>query len=438
MDKGSQAGLNNFGGALSVVGFSLFFLILFVPTSYRTVKSVLLGALLVGILVGAFHRARFRLSPQILNLFLFYSLLGLFFVLYGLINGNPGALPLLTVHVLWPLVYMIIISAMLSEAIFRIAMQVLIFSAAAISLYALYYLLYEYGVIPSVLYLELELGQAAGFYDGYIEYNLFSISTLIYLFPFVTACLVLWKGKGHDSPVSQKWLLAIFVLTAIASILSGRRALWLSMALTPILIWAFSLPGKREGRRQGRRRATAALYLSLGLTTLFFVLSMVFDVNIASIAENFLAGFRFDETASASERKVQFFALIDGWITSPLLGAGLGAVAEGSIRSEEMPWAYELYILSLLFQTGLVGIFLYAYGIGWIFVQGTQIIRHDVSLRAYMIPVLVGLTSFLIANNTNPYLGKFDSLWVIFLPVAMINFYLLKQSSAQSLVSSHD
>jgi hypothetical protein len=36
---------------------------------------------------------------------------------------------------------------------------------------------------------------------------------------------------------------------------------------------------------------------------------------------------------------------------------------------------------------------------------------------------------YLIGNATNPYLEKFDYIWVIFLPVALINFWLLGKNS---------
>jgi len=41
-------------------------------------------------------------------------------------------------------------------------------------------------------------------------------------------------------------------------------------------------------------------------------------------------------------------------------------------------------------------------------------------------PTLVGMISFLIGNATNPYLGKFDFMWVIFVPVLIINLYKLE------------
>jgi len=38
---------------------------------------------------------------------------------------------------------------------------------------------------------------------------------------------------------------------------------------------------------------------------------------------------------------------------------------------------------------------------------------------------LTGFMSFMIANATNPYLAKFDYMWVFFIPVAIMNSNLL-------------
>jgi hypothetical protein len=137
--------------------------------------------------------------------------------------------------------------------------------------------------------------------------------------------------------------------------------------------------------------------------------------------------------ASESVRAEQFFALLDGWQQNPLFGAGHGASAVGSLRDAEMPWAYELSYVALLFQTGLVGFSIYCSGVIWIFWMGFKIIRSSHWLGFYMLPVLVGTFCFLIANATNPYLAKFDYMWVIFLPVALINSYLLDKDKASLL-----
>jgi hypothetical protein len=41
-------------------------------------------------------------------------------------------------------------------------------------------------------------------------------------------------------------------------------------------------------------------------------------------------------------------------------------------------------------------------------------------------------TTYKIANATNPYLLKFDFMWVIFLPLAVINRILLDASKRQA------
>ena len=93
-----------------------------------------------------------------------------------------------------------------------------------------------------------------------------------------------------------------------------------------------------------------------------------------------------------------------------------------------MPWAYELTYLALLFHTGAVGTFLYVACVGWIYWQGVQVIRHSAMYGPWMLAVLTGVSGLLIANATNPYLAKFDFMWVLFLPLAIINRHLLEKS----------
>lgn len=409
---------------LASTGFLLFFLILFVPTAYSEVKAVLLTAFLLSILVGTVRGARFRIHRQVFFLFLFYSCMGLAYVLYGYLNGNSGAIKVVTVYVIWPLVYMLLMSTISQGWVIRGLAQVLIFSSIAISSYALYYLLYVMGVVPSWLYLELDMGQAASFNGGFVEYNLYSISTLLFLFPFISSSLLFWIDE-KKSPVAYRWLILAFMLVACASILSGRRALWLVVGLTPLLI-AVILIFDNQRMAVLKKIRVFSPYLA-GMVITATVVVMKFGIDPLGMLNTFMAGFQFESDPSASARSQQFFALTDSWISRPIFGAGLGAVAEGSIRSEETPWAYELYFLSVLFQTGLAGFLAYAFGIGWIVFYSVKIIRHDPMLRLYLIPVLVGMLSFLIASNTNPYLAKFDYLWIVFLPVAIINHYLLKK-----------
>jgi len=83
--------------------------------------------------------------------------------------------------------------------------------------------------------------------------------------------------------------------------------------------------------------------------------------------------------------------------------------------------------MALLYHTGLVGTLIYAVAVLWVFWMGLKIVRSGHPYGIYLLPILVGSALFLIANATNPYLEKFDYLWVIFLPVAFINHWLLSQ-----------
>jgi O-antigen ligase len=89
------------------------------------------------------------------------------------------------------------------------------------------------------------------------------------------------------------------------------------------------------------------------------------------------------------------------------------------------PWAYELYYLALLYQTGLLGLAAYAAGIGWLYYSALKLIRRSELAGRFMAPIIVGMSCFLVANATNPYLPKFDGIWTIFLPAAVINYWLL-------------
>lgn len=95
------------------------------------------------------------------------------------------------------------------------------------------------------------------------------------------------------------------------------------------------------------------------------------------------------------------------------------------IRSVEQPWAYELFYVALLYQTGMLCFIIYMFAIMWIFWYSLRIIKSDVYMGLYLIPILVGVICFLIANATNLYLAKYDYMWIIFLPIDFINYWLL-------------
>lgn len=408
-------------------GYFLFFLMLFVPTRYQPVKAVLLALVLSIILMNILaHGGRIRIHKTVLMWTVFYVTLGLMWISIGYLHNAPGALRVSTVYMLWPLVYTGLVAGIFNERILRTILRVLVFATIAIAFYSASYILYAAGLLPDFLYIGIDQGQAIGFYSGYIEFRLFSISSLLFLVPFLVAALLTWP-KNSDIPVPRGWLWCAFALGIILVLLSGRRALLLIVAISPVISMVLRnfLPG--HGRIRNTKLAIRVFAgVALFLPVMVFCLSLLFDFNVRSVWEMFSEGFDFTRSGSALARYEQFFALVDGWKQYPLLGAGHGAGVAFS-RSSEMPWAYELSYVAMLYQTGLIGFILYASGVAWIFWMGVRMIRLGHSLGIQILPVLTGTACFLIGNATNPYLGKFDYIWVIFLPVTFINCWLLQR-----------
>lgn len=408
-------------------GYILFFMMLFVPTTYQLAKLSLMLWVLGMILVRIFARGRLSLHPLILLWTLFMVTVSLGFIFLGMINNAPGALRVGTVYVVWPMVFILFVIGVANENLLLGLFKVMVSASLAIGLYSLSYVSYASGWLPEYLYLSIDQGQAMGFYDGFVEFRLYSISSLLFLVPFLVGVLLTWPKTKIPIPRTCLWVALIISFWVV--LLSGRRVLLLVVALSPFI--TLILRGLMPQVYKKENKKLVIMYLSTATVFLlmsFGFLQYFYDIRLSEIWSMFMQGFDFYSDASASARGEQFFALLRGWIDSPLVGAGHGASAEGSLRSSEMPWAYELSYLALLFQTGLLGFFAYASGVIWIFWMGIRMIRSGESLGIYILPILVGMTCFLIGNATNPYLAKFDYMWVVFLPVAFINHWLITRS----------
>jgi hypothetical protein len=158
----------------------------------------------------------------------------------------------------------------------------------------------------------------------------------------------------------------------------------------------------------------------------------VFDLDFESMFMMVLKGFEFSNTdnIAATERSEQFYSLIDDWLKSSVLfGSGNGAVAS-VIRSYEMQWAYELTYVYLLFSTGIFGVVFYFswYGYGLLRLRSAMLKRPD--LIVYVAPMLTGSIIFCIASASNPYLGKFDYLWIVLLPFFISGWVTYQESES--------
>ena len=413
----------------AVVGCSFFFVLLYLPVSRNELKGILIGIVFSSIVIGILLRGgRLGLHKTVFLGTLFYAAIGTWFVLWGTVHNASGALFSSLIYVIWPLVYIMFVSAVANYGILLSLLRTMVIATLAIGLSALNYVLWAKGWLPNWLLLPLDLGLGFYVHEGYIEMSFYAISSLIFLVPFLMAALTVYTKRTLPF-VSRRLLWAALVLGFSVVLLSGRRALQIVVAFAPfiiLLLRAFlPTPVRIATRRSLSRTILVGAFLVLAI---FLAFQFAFGLRLTGIYRFIESGFLTQQDSGATVRSEQLSALLKGWAKKPLLGAGLGASVEGSVRSTNRPWNYELQYALLLYQTGIIGVLLYGLGIAWIYWMALRIIRSGTRMGTHMIPVLTGTTCFLIANASNPYLQAYGNLWTIFLPIAMINIWLFTQN----------
>src|ERR1700675_1073006 len=103
------------------LGYALFFFILAFPAASAVlpVKIALLGAVVLLIILGALIKGRFALDLTVGLLTFFFASFGFILVLRGLLIGSPGAVKLCALYVVWPFIYLILVSGIVTVGVLR-------------------------------------------------------------------------------------------------------------------------------------------------------------------------------------------------------------------------------------------------------------------------------------------------------------------------------
>jgi hypothetical protein len=427
-------------------GLMLYYIMMMFPmvAEFLFVKAFLFGVLLYIMLCSVVIHYKINLHIDIIFWTLFLSIISLFFVLKGFVAGGPGALKEAQVYVLWPIIYIVIIAGAANLRTLRWLERVMIFATITISLWGLNLILSGLGLIPEFGFMQYlnsvtfstedEVG--IGLNEGFSGVLIPSINSLIFLLPYTIAALSCFKPTDKRNKPDRFFMWIALVLGISLALLCGRRALWVVIALTAIFIIILNyFQSKTNKEKYMILTIKRGIFIILIFIGTFIYFQQVTEINLAGLIEHLSEGFNFGAYAdqSSSLRRDQFIALIAGWEDSPLLGAGLGTYAPGCIRSITRPWSYELYYIALLYQTGIIGLMVYGAGIFWIFFMGLKIIKEGGVLGQLMTSSLVGLMAILISSATNPYIDRFDGLWVIFFPLALVNYWLLNSPLNQEV-----
>ena len=117
-----------------------------------------------------------------------------------------------------------------------------------------------------------------------------------------------------------------------------------------------------------------------------------------------------------SIRVNQFYALMNDLYKHPLFGNGVGFVSS-IIRNPDIPWAYELVYIKLLASFGVIG---FAFYLLILYLMTLNLIKKDKTLILYVFPTVI----VFIANFSNPYLTRFDNMWIYFISLIAYNVIL--------------
>lgn len=382
---------------------ALLFLILFSPSHNQVIKIIIiLGLSLTSIAYSIKNKTFIR--KEILFWLIIYLISNIFFLSIGSIKNPNVFIQLGPLKVLWPILYFISIIMLMSVKKVVINWNKFFFCVSiVIPLFLI--LTFYIDNLPSVI--TSFFSYTKTFYAGFTDYFSPAITSLFFLGSY---CLT----RVLSDKKSKIFLVPVFLILWCSFII-GRRALILLILVSPFLyLFILIVLKKVRGKQLSKILFVLAIMCVLAIGVLSFGSENLRIIQIFSNNEVFENNYRI----------TQFHSLIYAWQDSPIFGAGFGSNAE-IVRSTEVLGAYELSYVALLFQSGLIGVFLYISLYAWMIIKLIKI--YDKTEDSFFISFAVASINIFIANFSNPYIDSFDGLWFIFLGLSLINKYYIEK-----------
>lgn len=371
------------------------------PRSFAAIKLFLIALFIAVNILNSFTINRHQRTVAMLPVAVFYvvvALLGTIWIFIGASNGahEGAASDYFRLYVVWSAAYFLLLIALRQFDAAQIFHRSIVISGIIIALVN-FIGLYDYysgaRIIPSWMYDELEL--RVGFHEGYTQVTSHNIGFLL----FIGGYLIAW----HCRAMKQRSFFRIesisLILTIAIIIFSGRRAIWIAVSVTPIIILVLSALTQTfsQNRNFGKMVIVGILIAALiGATTPF----------------DLILQFIYSAFSSEDERTIQSAYLIDGFVNYPYFGSGLGVDA-GYLRSDNFPWLYELTYHQLFYNFGTFGVLIILVTAFLYIRKAADIIATPKFYRSGFFELLVGFFIFCIGAYSNPYFGSFDFLLVI-------------------------
>ena len=375
--------------------------------AYVTIKLTFLLAFLVAAVVGVAVRQRLMVHPRLLAFYLVMAVAGAFWAMVGLFHpGNylTGIYEALRLYCIWSVAFTVLytlLRARPSLGLVHAAMVVAGIGVAVMNLLALADTAAQWGLFSPSFREALDLGVGIG--EGTIQITSTNIGALFLIVPYLITVHL-----RADAAMTQPWPSRIaLVLSFITAAVSGRRALWLVVGLTPMIILGLSVVAGSFARLKlvGRRLLIAS---ALGGAAVVGFLAVIPELPVTSTIGRFQAAF-----SAQDERSIQRPYLVEGFQQDPVFGSGFGAAAR-YLRDFERPWTgYELTYFQMLFNLGIVGVLVLGALFATYFVFVLRLLRNFPEGSATPFGLVVAYVAFLLGAYTNRYFGSFDLLFFV-------------------------
>lgn len=374
--------------------------------AYLVVKVSLIAVLFLAFAVNVFlRRTGIVVYRRLVLFYLCIVVIGIVWAIVGLLHPSnyvQGVFDALRLYVVWSAGFALLYTVLRAGSSLQAMHRAICIAGIVIPLLnflALYDLFSGSGLIPASVRQELALEIGIG--DGYVQLGSANISTMFVIAPYLLAL----QFRADADKATRTLTRIALVLSLVLVALSGRRALWIVVALTPgIIVLLSRLTGSS-------RLMTAWGKRFLLICAAASVVGLSGIVILADTGSESAAVTRLKEAfSSEDERTVQRPYLIGAFRESAVFGSGFGGYA-GYQRNEAKPWTYELTYHTMFFNLGIVGTgFLLALFSAYFF-SVIRLLKRFKSESAVPFGLLVGFCCLLLGAYSNPYLGGFDSLF---------------------------
>ncbi|MDA9136442.1 hypothetical protein N9J71_05240, partial [Ascidiaceihabitans sp.] len=221
---------------------SLFFLISVIsfPRSFIEIKTALLALVVMDLSAKILLSGRAVLARPILFFYSTIMAMGLIWSLIGVLQNNPSEaiVQSIRLYVAWSLLISVVLMHLFLSDPMKTIHLATISSGIVTSAIVLSFVLsswLNWSIYPDWFVKEMLL--RVGFHDGYVQVVSHNIGTLLFVVPYLLVSVL-----RSDSQEGHRWLMYVSLfMCIITAAFSGRRALWLVIALMPALSFLASV-----------------------------------------------------------------------------------------------------------------------------------------------------------------------------------------------------